>query len=186
MKHLIVLVSVVASAAGGAPLRGGESSRPGDWTCHMAKDGSLQAVLGVVSAENNGMLLVRCSSGRPTVSLKWGNYVGSGPTSVTTQLDRGEPVISSWTPSTDGKEVRYPGDHAAYLQELKRRKTLAVRLTPYPVVPLVPASSVGLNGATHAAHRQTVPPAVQPIPEMTFNLAGLGAAVLEAQGSCGS
>ena len=185
MKDLVVLVAVVASAAAGAPVRGGEVARPGDWICHLAKDGSPQAVLGVVSNENKGMLLVRCSSGRPTISLTWGNYVGSRPTSVTTRLDQGEPVLSSWQASPDRKEAQYPGDHAAYLQDLQRRKGLAVRLTPYPVTPLVPVATVGVDGVTHDTSRKTMPPAVDPPVEMTFTLAGLGAAILEAQGRCG-
>jgi hypothetical protein len=185
MKDLIVLVGVVASAAAGASVSGGEFARPGDWTCHRAKDGSPQAVLGVVSNENNGMLLVRCTSGRPTISLKWGNYAGSHSTSVTMRLDQGESALSSWQPSTDRKEAQYPGDHAAYLRDLQQRKTLSVRLTPYPVTPFVPVANVGLDGVTHDASRKTIPPAVDPPLEMTFTLAGLGAAILEAQGSCG-
>jgi len=184
MKHLIVLVGVAASAAAGAPVPG-EPARPGQWTCHRAKDGSPQALLAVVSNENNGMLQVRCSSGRPTISLKWGNYVGSRPTSVAMRLDQGEPAVSSWRPSADKTETEYPEDHAAYLQELQRRKTLAVRLTPHPVTPLVPAATVGLDGVTHEASRKTMPPAVEPPLAMTFDLTGLRAAILEAQGGCG-
>ncbi len=182
MRQLFVLV-VVASAAGGVAVLGGEVARPGVWTCHRAKDGSRQALLGVASAENNGMLLVRCSFGRPTVSLKWANYVGSSPTSVATRLNGGEPVVSRWLPSSDSKELEYSGDHRVYLRELQGQRTLAVRLIPYPVALPVVMSSLGVSGGRSASGRP-IPLAADPPLDMTFSLAGLGAAIVEAQGSC--
>jgi hypothetical protein len=176
MKHLIVLVGVFACAAAAAAVSGSELGRPGQWTCHRAKDGSLQAVLGVQSNENNGMLLVRCSVGKPSVSLKWDIPAGSRPTLVITRLDQAEPSSSLWPRSIDMREAEYPGDDAAYLQALRVGTTLVVRVSPCAV----PVADAGSDGVSNGA-----PPTIDHPVGMTFSLSGLGAAMLEAQGSCG-
>ena len=180
MKHLIVLVGVFASGAAVAPVSGGEFGGPGQWTCHRAKDGSLQAVLGVQSNERNGMLLVRCSVGKPSISLKWDIPADLRPTLVITRLDQAEPSSSLWPRSIDRREAEYPGDDAAYLQTLRVGKTLAVRVSPYAV----PAADADSDGGSNHESREAPPTIDHPV-GMTFSLSGLSAAMLEVQGSCG-
>jgi hypothetical protein len=176
MKDLIVIVGIVASAAAVAPVSGDEFLRPGEWTCHRARDGTLQAVLGVQSNENNGILLVRCSGGKPSISLKWDIPAGSQPTLIITRLDQAEPSSSLWSRAIDRREAEYPGDDVAYLQALRGAKALALRVSPYPV----PVADAGSDST------QNPMPATFDFPVgMTFSLSGLGAAILETQGSCG-
>jgi len=176
VKDLIVIVGIVASAAAVAPVSGDEFGRPGKWTCHRAGDGTLQAVLRVQSEENNGILLVRCSGGKPSISLKWDIPARSRPTLIITRLDQAEPSSSLWPRAIDRREAEYPGDDVAYLQALRWGKTLAVRVSPYPV----PVADAGSD-----ASRDPMPATFDFPVGMTFSLSGLGAAILEAQGSCG-
>jgi hypothetical protein len=175
MKDLIVLAGIVASAV--APV---SSAGPGEWTCHHAKDGS--SLLAVSSKESNGTLLVRCAEGKPSISLKWGMAGGSASTLVSTRLDQREPTRSWWPRSVGRKEVQFAGDQLAYLRALRGGKTLAVRLPP-DAVPAADARSSGIDDETW---RNAMPPTVDVPLSMTFELTGLGAAISEAQGSCGT
>ena len=175
MKDLINLVGIVVLAAAPA-----SDARPGEWTCDRATDSSL-AILTALSKERNATLVVRCSAGKPRISLRWGMAGGSGPVLVTTQLDDAEPTSAWWPRSVDRKEFQFAGDQAAYLRGLQAGKALGVRLTP-EAVPVADAGSSGVGDATS----QNVKPPIIDVPlVMTFDLTGLGAAISAAQANCG-
>ena len=127
MKDLIILVGIVVLAAALA-----SDARPGEWTCDRATDRSL-AILTALSMEKNATLVVRCSAGKPRISLGWGMAGGSGPVLVTTQIDDAEPTNAWWPRSVDRKEFQFAGDQAAYLRALQAGRTLGFgsRRMPY-------------------------------------------------------
>ena len=105
---------------------------------------------------------------------------GWGPLLVTTQLDDAEPTNAWWPRSVDRKELQFAGDQAAYLRALQAGRTLGVRLTP-DAIPVADARSSGDDTS------QNVKPPIIDVPlAMTFDLAGLGAAISAAQGQCGA
>jgi len=177
MQDLIVLAGIVALAA--APV---SRARPGEWTCDRAQDGSSRAILTSLSRDSSGTLVVRCSAGKPSISLRWGMAGGSGPVLITTRLDDGEPTSAWWLRSVNRKEFQFTGDHSAYLRALRVGKTLAVRLAP-DAVPVADARSSGVDDE---ASRNLRPPTVDVPLATTFDLASLGAAISEARGACGA
>ena len=177
MKDLIVLIAIGTFAA--PPV---SSARPGQWTCNRSSDGGSSAVLTALSRENNAALVVRCSAGKPSFSLKWGMAGGSGPVLVATRVDDGEWTRTWWPRSVDRKEFQFTGDQSAYLHALRVGKTLAVRLTP-EAAPVADARSSGVDDG--APQNVKLPTIDTPL-EMTFDLTGLAAAISEAHGTCGT
>lgn len=177
MKDLIVLVAISTFAA--PPVT---SARPGQWTCNRAQDGGSWAVLTTVSREKNAALVVRCSAGKSSISLKWGMAGGSGPVLVTTRVDDGEWTRTWWPRSVDRKESQFAGDQSAYLRALRGGETLTVRLTPEPA----PVADARSSGVDDGAPQNVKLPTVDIPLEMSFDLTGLAAAISEAHGTCGT
>lgn len=177
MKDLIVLIAIATSAA--APV---SSARAGEWTCKRGGDGHSWSVLTASSKENSGTLVVRCTAGQPSLSLRWGIAGSPGPVLVTMRLDDGESTSTWWLRSVDRREFRFAGDPAAYLRALQVGKSLAVRLTP-EAVPVADARSSGVDDE---GSRNVKPPTIDVPLTMTFDLTGLAAAIGEAHGTCGT
>ena len=177
MKDLIVLVAISTFAA--PPV---SSAPPGQWSCDRANDGGSSAVLTTLSREKNAALMVRCSAGKPSVSLRWGMAGGRGPFLVATRVDDGDWTKTWWLRSGDRHGIQFAGDQSAYLRALRVGKTLAVRLTP-EAPPVADARSSGVDdGAPQDVKLLTID-----IPlEMTFDLTGLAEAISEAHGTCGT
>jgi hypothetical protein len=171
----LMLVLGAAVAAGGS---GTSAIRSGEWRCQRSKDG---AVVELRAKDDKGTLLVRWTAGRPSISIKWADYGGTRSVLVSAQFDQVKPSVALWSRGVGRREVRYPGDQAAYLRDLAAGKTLNIRLSP-EAVRMADASS---DGTSDDPWRTTVPHAAGPPVQLTFDLSGLPAAVTLVQSNCG-
>jgi hypothetical protein len=170
-----MVVLGLAVAAGGSSTSG---IRSGEWRCQRSKDG---AVVELRAKDDKGTLLVRWTAGRPSISIKWPDYVGTRSALVSAQLDQARPSVAFWPRAVGRREVQYPGDQASYLRDLAAGKALDIRLPP-EAVRMADASS---DGTSDDSWNTTVPHAAgQPV-HLMFDLSGLPAAVTLVQSNCG-
>jgi len=174
MAGLMVVLGVAVAAVGSST----SGLRSGEWRCQRSKDG---AVVELRAQDNKGMLLVRWTAGRVSISIKWPDYGGTRSVLVSAQLDQAKPSVALWTRAVGRREVQYSGDQASYLRDLAAGKTLTIRLSP-EAVRMADASS---DGISDDPRRTTVPHAAGPPVQLMFDLSGLPAAVTVMQANCG-
>ena len=174
MTDFVALVGLLLVTLGSS---GPGHGSVGKWMWRLTGD---EAVLETRAAEANGSLLVRCSTGRAAVSLKWWNYAGTHPVLIMSRLGQSEPVTAWWPRAASRREVQYSGDHGAYLRGLRAGGTLSVVVSPDPVR-MADASSDGVGDS----QGQSIPSTTDVPLQMTFSLAGFGEAMAQAQGRCG-
>jgi len=79
---------------------------------------SLSATTGQSRFGDAVWLVVRCQSGKINAFINWNSYLGLEQTPVITRLGAGEAKNQKWPLSTDNKATFYPGDAAAFLEQL--------------------------------------------------------------------
>jgi len=83
-----------------------------------------------------------------TVILIWSSYLGLEQTPVTTRLGTGDAKTQQWPLSTDNQATFYPGNDAAFLEQLLSSDRLVAQTTPYSESPITAVFDLaGLSGA---------------------------------------
>jgi len=97
---------------------------------------SLSATTGQSRLGDAVWLVVRCQSGKINAFINWSSYLGLEQTPVTTRLGTGEAKTQRWSLSTDNKATFYPGDAAAFLDQLLSSDRFVAQTTPYAESPI--------------------------------------------------
>ncbi|HYS62153.1 MAG TPA: hypothetical protein VEM27_16295, partial [Gemmatimonadales bacterium] len=80
--------------------------------------------------------------------INWNSYLGLEQTPVITRLGAGEAKNQKWPLSTDNKATFYPGDAAAFLEQLLAADRFVAQTTPYSESPITAVFDVaGLSAA---------------------------------------
>lgn len=75
-------------------------------------------------------LFLRCADGNIDVFIAWHEFVASDSADVIYRLDKGSPVTSRWSMSTNKTSTFLPAkDVAGFLDSLRGREDLAIRVT---------------------------------------------------------
>ena len=109
---------------------------------------SLSATTGQSQFGDAVWLIVRCQSGKIDAFINWSSYLGLEQTPVTTRLGTGEAKTQKWSLSTDNKATFYPGDDAAFLEQLLTSDRFVAQTTPYGESPITAVFELtGLSAA---------------------------------------
>ena len=109
---------------------------------------SLSATTGQSRFGDAVWLVVRCQSGKINAFINWNSYLGLKDTPVTTRLGTGEVKTRDWSLSTDHKATFYPGDDAAFLEQLLTSDRFVAQTTPYAESPITAVFELaGLSAA---------------------------------------
>jgi len=109
---------------------------------------SLSATTGQSQFGDAIWLVVRCQSGQINAFINWSSYLGLEQTPVTTRLGTGEAKTQKWLLSTDNKATFYPGDDAAFLEQLLAADRFVAQTTPYNESPITAVFELaGLSAA---------------------------------------
>jgi len=109
---------------------------------------SLTATSGQSRMGDPISLIIRCQSGRINAFIIWSSYLGLEKTSVTTRLGTGETKTQQWSLSTDNQATFYPGNVAAFLDQLLSSDRLVAQTTPYSESPITAVFQLaGLSNA---------------------------------------
>jgi len=109
---------------------------------------SLSATTGQSRFGDAVWLVVRCQSGKINAFINWNSYLGLEQTPVITRLGAGEAKNQKWPLSTDNKATFYPGDAAAFLEQLLAADRFVAQTTPYSESPITAVFDVaGLSAA---------------------------------------
>jgi len=94
------------------------------------------------------VLVIRCQSGQVNAYINWNSYLGLEQTPVVARLGTGEAKTQRWSLSTDKKATFYPGDAAAFLDQLLAADRFVAQTTPYNESPITAVFELtGLSAA---------------------------------------
>jgi len=109
---------------------------------------SLAATSGQSRLGEAVRLIVRCQSGKIHAFIIWSSYLGLEKTLVTTRLGPGDAKTQPWPLSTDNQATFYPGNDAAFLEQLLSSDRLVAQTTPYSESPITAVFDLaGLSAA---------------------------------------
>ncbi len=109
---------------------------------------SLAATSGQSRLGDAVRLIVRCQSGKIHAFIIWSSYLGLEKTLVTTRLGPGDAKTQPWPLSTDNQATFYPGNDAAFLEQLLSSDRLVAQTTPYSESPITAVFDLaGLSAA---------------------------------------
>ena len=109
---------------------------------------SLAATSGQSRLGDAVRLIVRCQSGKIHAFIIWSSYLGLEKTLVTTRLGPGDAKTQPWPLSTDNQATFYPGNDAAFLEQLLSSDRLVAQTTPYSESPITAVFELaGLSAA---------------------------------------
>ena len=109
---------------------------------------SLAATSGQSRLGEAVRLIVRCQSSKIHAFIIWSSYLGLEQTPVTTRLGTGDAKTQQWPLSTDNQATFYPGNDAAFLEQLLSSDRLVAQTTPYSESPITAVFDLaGLSAA---------------------------------------
>ncbi|OBU04741.1 hypothetical protein [Morganella psychrotolerans] len=83
------------------------------------------------SSSGGGTLFIRCENNKTEAFLSIDDYLGSGyNTGVTTRIDGGKPIKSSWTMG-EGGDAAFAPKAVSFIKSINGKKGLIIGYSPY-------------------------------------------------------
>ncbi len=152
-----VLISILLSTVPLVAVAEGDYRDEGNWfikkeTNKLTDKTDVYAMLSPSSG--SGTLFLRCANNKTEAFLSVDNYLGSGyGTPITTRIDGGKPIKSSWSMG-EGGDAAFAPKSLVFIKSINGKKELIIGYSPYGKSQVI--AEFNLNGIDKVASEISV------------------------------